>query len=249
VRLDFTHAVLELVYYVRGTGSSKLRGVRHKVEPHIFSITPAGTGHDQLNDSMLASQCFGISGSGLEKYAGVYRDRGGELGRTCQRLAEEVAATRVAQQMMVDGLVRQMVAQALRAVEESSRKPPARELADRALDIIRRESGMVTVAELSEQLFVSKDYLRHLLKSSSGRSPLSHIIGARIDRARELLAAGELNVSAVAERCGFSSPYYFSRMFKKVTGMTPSEAREARSAAPARAKRKRASRRGAPATR
>ena len=84
------------------------------------------------------------------------------------------------------------------------------------------------MAELSEQLFVSRDYLRHILTKSSGRSPLRHIIAARIDRARELLAAGELSVSAVAERCGFASPYYFSRLFKKVTGCTPSSVRPAR---------------------
>jgi two-component system response regulator YesN len=56
---------------------------------------------------------------------------------------------------------------------------------------------------------------------------MRHLIQARIERAGDLLADPGLSVKEVARRSGFESPYYFSRLFRKVTGRTPSEFRSA----------------------
>ena len=48
----------------------------------------------------------------------------------------------------------------------------------------------------------------------------------KIQRARELLLATDLPVYAVAERCGFSSPHYFSRAFAARAGVPPGRYRE-----------------------
>jgi AraC family transcriptional regulator len=63
----------------------------------------------------------------------------------------------------------------------------------------------------------------------SARLPACHIIQARIDKARDLLGQGDLDVKEVAARCGFDNEYYFSRLFRKVTGTTPSRYRSGKS--------------------
>ncbi|MCF7817417.1 MAG: helix-turn-helix transcriptional regulator [Kiritimatiellales bacterium] len=73
---------------------------------------------------------------------------------------------------------------------------------------------------------ISKDYLRHLFRHYADQSPMRTIITTRIEHAKDLLHNDELTVAMVAEECGFESIYYFSRLFKEVTGQTPSGFRQ-----------------------
>ena len=58
----------------------------------------------------------------------------------------------------------------------------------------------------------------------TGKTPKEYIRQARMDRAAELLRAGEMvTVAEVAYQVGFSDPLYFSRCFKQHFGMTPSK--------------------------
>ena len=52
-------------------------------------------------------------------------------------------------------------------------------------------------------------------------SPSQYIISVRLNKAKELMRSPFLSLEAVAQESGFSSPQYFSRVFKKETGMTP----------------------------
>ena len=54
-------------------------------------------------------------------------------------------------------------------------------------------------------------------------SPVRFVTKMRIDYAKELLAANRRSVSEIAEMCGFSNAYYFSNVFKKQTGFSPSQ--------------------------
>jgi len=54
-------------------------------------------------------------------------------------------------------------------------------------------------------------------------TPKQYILNARIRRAKQLLCDTPLTVTAIAEKCGFSSVYHFCRSFKQHTGQTPTE--------------------------
>jgi AraC-like DNA-binding protein len=70
---------------------------------------------------------------------------------------------------------------------------------------------------------VSADHLRKLFRQSAGCTPLDYLTRLRVDAARHLLKLGGFSVKEVAVRAGFSDPYYFSRLFRKSTGESPSE--------------------------
>jgi len=70
---------------------------------------------------------------------------------------------------------------------------------------------------------VSEVYFRKTFKKKYGASPKQYILNLRISKAKELLSEGLCTVSRVAELCGFSSTYHFSRCFKTVTGKIPSD--------------------------
>ena len=54
-------------------------------------------------------------------------------------------------------------------------------------------------------------------------TPKQYISEIRLQKAKQLLTEGVLKINAVAETCGFSNQYHFSRFFKQNTGMTPTE--------------------------
>ena len=81
----------------------------------------------------------------------------------------------------------------------------------------------IPVGELAALCSMSETYFRKRFAKVCGCSPLSYINTLRTERAIEMLRAGYYTVSEVSEKCGFSSPYYFSAFIKKQTGYSPSE--------------------------
>lgn len=67
--------------------------------------------------------------------------------------------------------------------------------------------------------------LSRIFSDTEGRTIENYLIMQKIERVKELLLDGELNVSEIAYRTGYSSVAHLSRQFKEITGMTPSDFR------------------------
>lgn len=80
-----------------------------------------------------------------------------------------------------------------------------------------------SVRELSEMCSMSETYFRKLFARTYGCSPLVYINNLRAERAIEMLKTKYYTVSEVSEKCGFSTPYYFSNFIKNRTGQSPSK--------------------------
>ncbi|MFW5856878.1 MAG: helix-turn-helix transcriptional regulator [Planctomycetota bacterium] len=78
-----------------------------------------------------------------------------------------------------------------------------------------------TIRDAADAVAVSESHLRAVFRQVAGVSFGRYIRQARLHRAGGLLVAGELNVTEVAERCGYESLYAFSRAFKEATGESP----------------------------
>lgn len=65
-------------------------------------------------------------------------------------------------------------------------------------------------------------YLGKLFKENTGETLKMYLIKIRMNKAEQLLAAGNCSVSKVAEKCGFNDIYYFSKVFKRIKGYAPS---------------------------
>ena len=80
----------------------------------------------------------------------------------------------------------------------------------------------ITLGELAEYAHVSASYLGSIFRSVTGRSPIDYLIEIRINRAKNLLRDG-YSVTDTSRLVGFNDIYYFSRMFKKHEGISPSD--------------------------
>ena len=88
------------------------------------------------------------------------------------------------------------------------------------------DNAELTIDEFAEKLMLSRTIFYRKLKSIIGLTPVDFIREIRIKRAVQLIDSGEYNFSQVAYMTGFNDPKYFSKCFKKVIGITPSEYKE-----------------------
>ena len=96
-----------------------------------------------------------------------------------------------------------------------------------ALEIMYRNiHSDVSVEELAKECCLSAGHFSHLFKDVVGISPHSYMIFIRMEKARDLLINTRLPIREIGETVGCPDQNYFSRLFKKHTGMSPSEFRK-----------------------
>ncbi|EMS69655.1 response regulator transcription factor [Ruminiclostridium cellobioparum] len=97
----------------------------------------------------------------------------------------------------------------------------------KAIDYIQEHySEQVTLNEVAENIYVSTFYISRMFKKELGKSFVDYLNDVRIEKSKELLKDIKYKTYEVAEIVGISDPHYFSKLFKKYSGMTPSEYRE-----------------------
>jgi two-component system response regulator YesN len=77
--------------------------------------------------------------------------------------------------------------------------------------------------EVAKSVFISPCYLSHMFRSKTGLSLTEYIAGERVKKAKALLLQNRLSVRDVAIESGFGNIAYFSKQFKRATGVTPRE--------------------------
>jgi AraC-like DNA-binding protein len=97
-------------------------------------------------------------------------------------------------------------------------------LVDSAIAIIQEEFPYLeNLDELSARLEVTKPHLIRTFTKTVGISPGKYITRVRIDYAKLLLKSQDVSIAYVAEAAGFSGANYFAKVFRRETGMSPSE--------------------------
>jgi AraC-like DNA-binding protein len=82
-----------------------------------------------------------------------------------------------------------------------------------------------TSSDLAERAFLSRGQLQVVCQQATGHSPMEHVTFLRMRRAAILLVSANYSIQQVAEAVGYTSPFAFSTMFKRVMGMPPSRYR------------------------
>lgn len=96
---------------------------------------------------------------------------------------------------------------------------------DKLLSIVdtQYDNSSFSIEELSEQLGLSRVHLYRKMKALFGVSPTDYLRNYRLNKAMLLLKSHQHNISEVAYMTGFTSPAYFTKCFRTLYGITPSE--------------------------
>ena len=81
----------------------------------------------------------------------------------------------------------------------------------------------LTLSDICRDNLVGRSYLQKVFREKTGGGAMEYFGNLKIRKAKELIREGEHNFTEIAALLGYNSIHYFSRHFKKVTGMTPSE--------------------------
>ena len=74
---------------------------------------------------------------------------------------------------------------------------------------------------ICDHFSISRTYLCRIFKEETGTSPIDYWIALKIKEAKKLIREGNHNITQISELLGYSSIHHFTRMFKRVTGLSP----------------------------
>jgi len=85
-------------------------------------------------------------------------------------------------------------------------------------------TGELTLKDAADAVFVSTFYLSHLFRKELNTTFSDYLCGIRVEKAKELLKKGkDFRIQEIADKTGFTNPNYFTKAFKKITGIAPKE--------------------------
>lgn len=217
-----------LLYLVRGTCTALYGGREHILCAGGFVLYPPGTRQRYTFYAREKAESLFLHFTGLAAEE-VLQDGGlspgvrrampdGEAERLFRRLILQFALP--ARAAKCNGLLLLL----LSALAEGGETRDCPEGVQRIVRHMARNPHKKTpVSEYAGMLHVSRGELQRLFREATGKSPYQFQLDLRLERAKELLDESDWSIGRVSAEAGFDDPLYFSRFFKKRTGVTPTE--------------------------
>lgn len=238
----------QFLYIRNGSGDAILSGATVAVTPPCVVAVPPGVSHgfrfsrdiDGLVITLVAERLRLTAG--LAKRPGDWLSRPrmipippsddvGYLDETFSRLFAEFEAQRVGRNDLIEAYLTAAILILARAVQPDAAggaKDPKLARVEALKDLIGRHFREQLPAEAYAKLLnLSPTHLNRVVREVTGMSLHDLIMARVIDEARRALVFTTASVQAVADGLGFADAAYFSRSFRKRTGQTPRQYREA----------------------
>jgi len=108
-----------------------------------------------------------------------------------------------------------------------SKKPGRVNNIDLSIELMQKKiEDTLSLEEISKKVNLSVSHFSYLFKKETGFSPIEYFIHLKIQKACQYLLFTELRIKEIALKIGIDDPYYFSRIFTKVMGLSPNEYRK-----------------------
>ncbi len=221
-----SHLFPELVYYLSGAGVTVVGEERVPFREGDIFVIPAGVPHEDISDTDFHSCFFTFSDDNLNSrsFFRFMDTEARDFLNILKQTYSEYNKRRKNYENIVDSLYGVMYQYMLTLSEERDGEPWIAELID---DIIKNQSDPgYDLSGAVAHIPMSSGYVRGLFRKKTGSTPLQFLTGLRIERAKDMIrvrATSGLSMEAIARSAGFGSNYYFSRVFKKCTGLSPRE--------------------------
>jgi AraC-like DNA-binding protein len=226
----------QVVYITKGSGAFESGGRKFAVGPGSILLLFPGLLHIYKPDfeigwseywvgfkgphaDNLVSQGFLSPGSpffepGLQK----------SLLDVFARILELVRDQEPLYQPRASSLVLALVAEVLAYDRKASQHSHSERLIQKAKFLMEEHIyGEVNLPAICDFLGVSASHLNEVFKAYTAMTPYQYFISIKIQKAKELLQREDACIKGVAYRLGFKDEYYFSRLFKNKTGVSPSK--------------------------
>lgn len=229
------HEALELVYVDHGELHNLVGGTDILLKQQQLLLIDHNVWHMQYADLPVnfltisfrvdtSSPCSKLAGRGLNLSSR-------QVALMRQMLLEDAASEYAYDSM--ESLLRLLLIDLLRHEQTSSQKSahslPAtnhaeQRIVDQLIQTVSANAGQkLSLQQLADSVHISTTYLHRIFQTQLGMTPGNYLAKIRIEESKLLLRDGSLSMGEVAKQLSFSSQQQFSRQFRSVTGMTPSE--------------------------
>jgi two-component system response regulator YesN len=114
----------------------------------------------------------------------------------------------------------------LRRAMGNEERESHRSIIKKTIQHMEQECQYVSLQSVAQKVYMTPTYLSLLFKTNTGKTFIEHLTDIRISKAKDMLKSTHYKNYEVAELVGYQDPRYFSQIFKKKVGLSPSEYRE-----------------------
>lgn len=229
-----------LIYCVDGSGFFKLKGTEHQVEKNQFFILPAGVPHEYGAQKGGAWTIYWVHFQGA--HAAIYA-QGMQApqsinvalnSRIRDRIAifEEILSTLqlgngIEELRYASSLLHHFLASMRYLVQYRKGQKEQPGIVDAAIHYMQENiESRITLKDILDYVGYSQSHFSSLFKKQTGQSPLAYFNLLKIEHARQLLKETDLKINQICYKIGIEDAFYFSRLFSKTIGMSPTQYRE-----------------------
>lgn len=214
------HECWEIIYQLSGENRSKIGKKTFNVAPGDIMIIPPGIAHDGSSDGVYTDMY--IQADNLDFYDIEFvHDYDGNI---CElfRMVHKSFSQKGTNYLNICDAVLEAICQYIKKYMSARYKHTfIYELENYIYENIA--NAEFKVAELSQYVGYNIDYIRRSFIEETGKTPHQYLMYLRLSLAKKLLLQETfVSIEDVATKCGFADSFYFSTLFRKKFGMTPS---------------------------
>lgn len=227
---EHKHEDIELIYFIDGEGSVRTSIGNENLAFYDVLIHPAGVFHKEFIDLHLRQEVINLvirCEEGLEfelKESFILNDDTGMIRNIFRSIEYHTENADEYSEKIIDYYLRILVIYLLK----SKKNNPGQEndIIGRMIEYVQDNyMNNLRVEDLALATHVSESYLSRIMRKHMGISPMRYVHSIRIEAAKRYLKT-ETPIEDIATNIGYQEVKYFSTIFKKITGMTPSSYRK-----------------------
>ena len=229
-----------LIYCVDGSGFYVVDGKRHEVKKNQYFILPIGKPHEYgateghfwtvywLHFCGKAAHVFAEGAATPQTINVTMQSRISERINifdeilTTLHFGDSIEDLRYASSLLSHFLASMRYLGQFRRAKAGAEK----DIVEQAIHYMRENiENRITLAEVLRYVGYSQSHFSTVFKKKTGMSPLSYFNRLKVEHACKLLKTTDLKVNMICYKVGIEDPLYFSRLFSKVMGMSPTDYR------------------------
>jgi AraC-like DNA-binding protein len=224
------HAVWEIVLNLQGNGYTLIGENSYEYSPGTIICQPPNIPHTKFSqegfkDVYIQTASFYLAGIAEENGALIFQDDAEKSFETLILLAHRTYHEKKNNyKFLVDSLFEAMNQLLVSWQHHAPKEKDIDQLKNRLIDSFTNPD--FTISQLLAEGPYCDDHLRRRFKQSTGKTPVEYLTHLRIEYAKKLMSENYMlrySIAEIGAMSGYYDSHYFSRIFKKYTGMTPAD--------------------------
>lgn len=215
----------KIIYYKSGSGQTMIGSSVFRFTEGMFAVVAP----NEIFEDIVISQteemiCEFIADSDIRKiHSGLYYDNNSNIQKQFERIQHEYRSEEDYRDEFLDLFSTELYYSIIRNSNKYLEKT------NTILDIVRYIDEYfyddIKIESLAKKTGYTCRHFRSLFTEKIGIPPSEYLLKKRLESSRNLLLGTSQNIVEISQSCGFSSASQFAMLFKRYTGMTPSEFR------------------------